>query len=152
MRALLEGARIVSREGNRVAAIALLWSAVALSPTDLVAHRRLAAALANAGDRQAAADEYARFVEFALKAHDVERAQLELAYGLALLGPQPALVGAASRVKPALAMPPLRTLEPPAVRRVSMVEPLRRLAVVSATLLAAITVLFYASSLILLIN
>ena len=148
--ALLDGARTVSRDGNRVAAIALLWSAVAIAPTHLTAHRRLAAALANAGDRHAAADEYARFVEFALKARDVERARMELAYGLALLGPEPALTGAAARLRPALDLRAPAALEAPAPpRRVSLADPLRRLAVASATLLTAITLLFYAGSLIL---
>lgn len=150
--ALLEGARTVSREGDRVAAIALLWSAVGIAPTDLTAHRHLAAALWNAGDRDAAAAEYARFASACVRAHDLGRARAELDYGLALLGPAPALVDAASRV-PKLEVHHLRALEAPAVARGrSLSEPLRRLAVVTATLVAASAALVYASSILLLVD
>src|ERR1700730_3254639 len=62
--ALKDGAAMLSQAGNRVAALAVMWSAVAIAPTDLGAHRRLAAMLANAGDIDGAANEYARFIEF----------------------------------------------------------------------------------------
>ena len=41
--ALKEGAAMLTQAGNRVAALALMWSAVAIDPTDLGGHRRLAA-------------------------------------------------------------------------------------------------------------
>jgi tetratricopeptide (TPR) repeat protein len=59
---LLRGAAILSQAGNRTAAIAALDSAVALAPDDLTAHRRLAAAYANAGDADRARSEYDRFI------------------------------------------------------------------------------------------
>jgi hypothetical protein len=89
--ALCDGAAMLSKAGNKVASLALLWAAVGIAPTDFIAHRRLAAALTNSGDVDAAAEEYARYVEFALKLGDVQRAALELAYGRATLGDVPAL-------------------------------------------------------------
>lgn len=59
---LLRGAAILSHAGNRTAAIAALGSAVAVAPDDLTAHRRLAAAYANAGDTGRARSEYDRFI------------------------------------------------------------------------------------------
>ena len=44
--ALKDGAAMLTQSGNRVAALAVMWSAVAIAPTDLGAHRRLAAMLA----------------------------------------------------------------------------------------------------------
>src|SRR5438552_19050780 len=62
--ALKDGAAVLTQAGNRVAALALMWSAVAIDPLDLGDHRRLAAMLANAGAIAGAAQEYARYVEF----------------------------------------------------------------------------------------
>ena len=59
---LLRGAAILSHAGNRTAAIAALGLAVAVAPDDLTAHRRLAAAYANAGDTDRARSEYDRFI------------------------------------------------------------------------------------------
>src|SRR5712691_4185014 len=84
--ALKEGAAMLTQAGNRVAALALMWSAVAIDPTDLGAHRRLAAMLANSGDVDGAANEYARFIDFMLPIGDVARATMELAYGAKVLG------------------------------------------------------------------
>src|SRR5216117_2707045 len=96
--ALKEGAAILTQAGNRVAALALMWSAVAIDPTDLGAHRRLAAMLANSGDVDGAANEYARFIEFMLPIGDVARATMELAYGAKVLGGHPALGEAAEKI------------------------------------------------------
>lgn len=96
VKALCSGAATLSREGNRIASLALLWAAVAVEPTDFVAHRRLAAALTNAGDLDGAAEEYARFIEFMLKQDDVRRAAGELVYGRAFLGDMPQLRSAAT--------------------------------------------------------
>lgn len=96
--ALKEGAAMLTQAGNRVAALALMWSAVAIDPTDLGAHRRLAAMLANSGDVDGAANEYARYVEFMLPIGEVGRATMELAYGAKVLGGHPALHEAAEKI------------------------------------------------------
>src|SRR4051794_19128644 len=96
--ALKDGAAMLSQAGNRVAALAVMWSAVAIAPTDLGAHRRLAAMLANAGDIDGAANEYARFIEFMIPIGDVGRATMELAYGAKVLGGHPALHQAAEKI------------------------------------------------------
>lgn len=96
--ALKDGAAMLTQAGNRVAALAVLWSAVAIAPTDLGAHRRLAAMLANAGDIDGAANEYARFIEFMIPIGDVGRATMELAYGGKVLGGHPALHEAAEKI------------------------------------------------------
>src|SRR2546428_4210244 len=96
--ALKEGAAILTQAGNRVAALALMWSAVAIDPTDRGAHGRLAAMLANSGDVDGAANEYARYIEFMLPIGDVARATMELAYGAKVLGGHPALNEAAEKI------------------------------------------------------
>jgi hypothetical protein len=96
--ALKDGAAMLSQAGNRVAALAVMWSAVAIAPTDLGAHRRLAAMLANAGDIDGAANEYARFIEFMIPIGDVGRATMELAYGSKVLGGHAALHQAAEKI------------------------------------------------------
>ena len=93
--ALKDGAAMLTQAGNRVAALAVMWSAVAIAPTDLGAHRRLAAMLANAGDIDGAANEYARYIEFMIPLGDVARATMELAYGSKVLGNHAALHQAA---------------------------------------------------------
>src|SRR5437867_12861119 len=95
---LKEGAAMLTQAGNRVAALALMWSAVAIDPTDLGAHRRLAAMLANSGDVDGAANEYARYIEFMLPLGDLGRATMELTYGAKVLGPHPALHDAAEKI------------------------------------------------------
>jgi hypothetical protein len=100
--ALKDGAAMLTQAGNRVAALAVMWSAVAIAPTDLGAHRRLAAMLANAGDLDGAANEYARYVEFMLPIGDVGRATMELSYGAKVLGVHPALHEAAEKIVMAL--------------------------------------------------
>ncbi len=96
--ALKDGAAMLIQAGNRVAALSLLWSAIAIDPTDLAAHRRLAATLAHAGDLDGAAEEFARYVEFMLPLGDIGRASLELAYGANMIGGHPALLGAAEKI------------------------------------------------------
>lgn len=99
--ALRDGAVALTRRGDRAGATRLLAEAVALAPGDLAAHRRLAAAHANAGDLVSACDEYARFVDQALAEGDVRRAWLELTYGRETLGDAPALLRIADRLMPA---------------------------------------------------
>ncbi len=98
--ALCRGAALLSREDNRIAARALLWAAVAIDPQNFVAHRRLAAALLNGEDVDAAAEEYARFIELLLKEEDVQRAAGELAYARSFLGDMPQLRAAADHRVP----------------------------------------------------
>lgn len=98
LEALKDGAAMMIQAGNRVAAMALLWSAVAIDPTDLAAHRRLAATLAHGGDIDGAADEYARYIEFMLPLGDVGRATMELSYGASVLGGHPTLHEAAEKI------------------------------------------------------
>lgn len=83
---LLSGAALLLREGNRIAALALLWSAVALDPLDLAAHRRLAAVLANSGDLAGALDEHARYREFLRARGELAALRNEVAYAAATLG------------------------------------------------------------------
>src|SRR6266540_489985 len=108
LEALKEGAAMMIQAGNRVAALALLWSAVAIDPIDLASHRRLAATLASGGDIDGAADEYARYIEFMLPLGEVGRATLELSYGASMLGGHPALHEAAEKIVTAV-----RSIVPP---------------------------------------
>jgi hypothetical protein len=108
LEALKDGAAMMIQAGNRVAAMALLWSAVAIDPTDLASHRRLAATLAHGGDIDGAADEYARYIEFMLPLGEVGRATLELSYGASMLGGHRALHEAAEKIVSAV-----RAIVPP---------------------------------------
>ena len=96
---LKEGAALLTQHGNRVAALALLWAAVALDPVDQVVHRRLAAALATGGDLDGAAHEYVRYVEFLLPRGELELATAELHYAAQTLGRVQKLTDAVVRVK-----------------------------------------------------
>ena len=96
--ALKEGATLLLQHGNRIAALSLLWSAVAIDPYDLAAHRRLAATLANGGDLDGAAQEFARYIEFMLPRGEVGRATLELQYGVHMLGGHDALRASAEKI------------------------------------------------------
>ncbi|HEY6203544.1 MAG TPA: hypothetical protein VI056_10935 [Candidatus Limnocylindria bacterium] len=95
---LREAAGRFAQGGDRATAVALLLEAVAIAPSDLAAHRRLAAALANQGDLPSAIREYARFVDMALAQHDTRRAWLELTYGRETLGDLPGLRAIVDRV------------------------------------------------------
>ena len=112
--ALREGAAAFARKNDRVNAVALLGIAVEIAPSDLAAHRRFAAALANQGDLISACQEYARFIDTALAQRDIRRAWLELTYGRETLGDLPQLLAIADRVAAAQggAMP----TPPPPVR------------------------------------
>jgi hypothetical protein len=96
---LKEGAALLTQHGNRVAALALLWAAVAIDPVDQVVHRRLAAALATGGDLDGAAHEYVRYVEFLLPRGELELATAELHYAAQTLGRVQTLTDAVVRVK-----------------------------------------------------
>src|SRR4029077_4606159 len=85
------GAGAFARKNDRVSAVALLGVAVEIAPSDLAAHRRLAAGLANQGDLISACQEYARFIDVSLAQRDMRRAWLELTYGRETLGDLPQL-------------------------------------------------------------
>jgi tetratricopeptide (TPR) repeat protein len=118
---LREAAGRFAQQGDRASAVALLLEAVAIAPSDLAAHRRLAAALANQGDMPSAIREYARFVDMALAQHDTRRAWLELSYGRETLGDLPGLRAIVDRLAAATggsAGPAPRTGEvPPMIAR-----------------------------------
>lgn len=83
---LLSGSALLLTRGNRIAALALLWAAIAIDPVDRTAHRRLVAVLANSGDFQGALDEHARYREFLRAREDFVRLRNEVAYAAATLG------------------------------------------------------------------
>ena len=91
LRVLRDGAAALTRSGERSAAIGLLREAVTLDARDLATHRRLAAALALAGDGEAAVQEYARFIRDLRDAGDLDRAKLEAGYALGQLKGTPGL-------------------------------------------------------------
>jgi hypothetical protein len=127
VKALCEGAATLVRLDNRIAALALLWAAVGIAPDSLAAHRRLAAALANSGDLDAAAEEHARYIELLLKTERLPQAALEFAYARATVGPHRALEALAAETVPleavatALALP----VATPALPRASLAPPVR---------------------------
>jgi hypothetical protein len=121
LEALKDGAAMMIQAGNRVAAMALLWSAVAIDPTDLASHRRLAATMAHGGDVDGAADEYARYIEFMLPLGEVGRATLELSYGASQLGGHPKLHEAAEKIVTAV-----RSIVPPSGVALAPSAPLTR--------------------------
>ncbi len=82
LRMLLDGGAATAKAGQRAGAIGLYRDAVALDPRDLTAHRRLAAALALAGEHYAAADEYVRYIQSAVASGANERARLEAEFAV----------------------------------------------------------------------
>src|SRR5205814_5422861 len=95
---LKEGAALLTQHGNRVAALAVLWAAVAIDPVDHAVHRRLAATLASGGDLDGAAHEYTRYVEFLLPRGELEAATAELHYAAQTLGRVETLVDAVTTI------------------------------------------------------
>lgn len=94
---LLRGAAVLSQAGNRTAAIAALGSAVAVAPDDLTAHRRLAAAHANAGDALRARSEYERFIARLEARGCPDAAAAERAYAAMLFPAVPIVPAAPAR-------------------------------------------------------
>ena len=80
LRVLRDGAAALTKSGERSSAIGLLRQAVTLDPRDLATHRRLAAALALAGDTDASVQEYARFIRDLRDSGDNARAKNEVAW------------------------------------------------------------------------
>ena len=98
VRVLRDGAAARLKLHDRGGELELLSEAVLVAPTDLTAHRRLAAAMANGGDLAGACAEYRRYVDAVVEAGDVRRALLELAYGREILGELPELLALVDRV------------------------------------------------------
>ena len=80
LRVLRDGAGALTKSGERSAAIGLLRQAITLDPRDLGTHRKLAAALALAGDTDASLQEYARFIRDLRDNGETERAKNEIAW------------------------------------------------------------------------
>lgn len=80
LRVLREGAAALTKSGERSGAIGLLRQAVVLDRRDLATHRRLAAALALAGDTDASVQEYARFIRDLRDSGESDRVKSELAW------------------------------------------------------------------------
>jgi len=111
---LRDGAAKLAKAGEHGGVVALLNEALQLDPLDLGAHRRLAAAHALAGERDAAAGEYLRYARLSLYS-DPGAAKREIVYGLDSLGAVPELVALANEVgidtstlRPPPAPPPAR--------------------------------------------
>ena len=94
---LRDGAARMAKAGAHAGVVALLREALQLDPVDLASHRRLAAAHALAGEADAAAEEYVRYVH-ATAAIDPAAAQRETRYGIDSLGSLPGLVALAREV------------------------------------------------------
>ena len=94
---LRDGAAKLAKAGEHTGVVALLNEALQLDPLDLGAHRRLAAAHALAGERDAAAQEYLRYARLSLYS-DPGAAKREIVYGLDSLGAVPELVALANEV------------------------------------------------------
>lgn len=145
--ALLEGAALLLRAGNRVSAVAALWSAVGMDPCHLGAHRRLAAALANAGDTGGAVAEYERFFEALVGAGQPERAATERHYGHALLGDAiPLPIGAPASAPAAIGAAPSSHPKPLHQLDAEQSQALRRLAVAGVALVATFAAMLIAGS------
>jgi len=110
---LRDGAAKLAKAGEHGGVVALLNEALQLDPLDLGAHRRLAAAHALAGERDAAAQEYLRYARLSLYS-DPGAAKREIVYGLDSLGAIPELVALANEVGiDTSALPPLPAPPPP---------------------------------------
>ena len=94
---LRDGAAKLAKAGEHGGVVALLSEALQLDPLDLAAHRRLAAALALAGEMETAVEEYRRYAR-ALAPVDPAAAQRDVRYGLDSLGPLPALLELANEL------------------------------------------------------
>jgi len=94
---LRDGAAKLAKAGEHSGVVALLNEALQLDPLDQGAHRRLAAAHALAGERDAAAQEYLRYARLSLYS-DPGAAKREIVYGLESLGAVPELVALANEV------------------------------------------------------
>jgi thioredoxin-like negative regulator of GroEL len=129
LRVLRDGAAALTKSGERGQAIGLLREAITLEPRDLATHRRLAAALALAGDTDAAIGEYARFIRDLRDAGQHEKASLEAAYALGQLRDIPGsamLKEIANGERPAAKEEPAEIREPEPPRLSEKAEPAPR--------------------------
>jgi thioredoxin-like negative regulator of GroEL len=110
LRILLDGGAALAKSDQRASAIALYREAVALSPLDHGAHRRLAAALLNSGETDDAASEFVRFIN-EVRGIDAERAKSEAEYAFERL-PNNAAIKAAAQSAGAATTAPLPVMEP----------------------------------------
>ena len=146
---LLQGAALLLRAGNRVSAIAALWSAVGMDPCHLGAHRRLAATLANGGDVGGAVTEYERFFEALGAAGQSERAMAERHYGHALLGDAIPLGPGTATARRPIAIAGSGPVPHPHSRHqldADQSQALRRVAVASVALVATFAAMLIAGS------
>ena len=88
LRTLLDGGAALAKADQRTAAIALYREAVALTPHDHGAHRRLAAALLLSGETDEAAHEFVRFFR-EIRGIDADRAKNEAEYAFERLPNNP---------------------------------------------------------------
>jgi thioredoxin-like negative regulator of GroEL len=114
LRVLREGAAALTKSGERSAAIGLLRQAIVLDPRDLATHRRLAAALALAGDTDASVQEYVRFIRDLRDTGESERAKNEVAFAKGQLRGVSGLstLDAITDGQPSVASAPHETEEP----------------------------------------
>jgi thioredoxin-like negative regulator of GroEL len=110
LRILLDGGAALAKADQRASAIALYREAVALSPLDHGAHRRLAAALLNSGEADEAATEFVRFIN-EVRGIDAERAKTEAEYAFERL-PNNAAIKTAAQSAGAATTAPLPVMEP----------------------------------------
>jgi tetratricopeptide (TPR) repeat protein len=120
--ALRDGAAKLAKAGEHSGVVGLLNEALQLDPLDLGAHRRLAAAHALAGERDAAVEEYVRYARL-LAYSDPSGAHRDLRYGLETLGALPPLVELANEMGIDTSAYPS---PPPAAPAPSAPEPLPR--------------------------
>lgn len=117
LRSLLDGGAALAKADQRAGAVALYREAVALTPHDHGAHRRLAAALLNSGETDEAAHEYVRFVK-EIRGIDAERAKAEAEYAFERLPNHPEikevarLTGAATTTQVTSAPPVMEPTTP----------------------------------------
>jgi hypothetical protein len=114
LRVLRDGAAALTKSGERSAAIGLLRQAIVLDSRDLATHRRLAAALALAGDTDASVQEYARFIRDLRESGEGERAKNEVAFAKGQLRGVSGLstLDTIMDGQPSVADPPAETAEP----------------------------------------
>ncbi|HUQ41543.1 MAG TPA: hypothetical protein VM052_03485 [Candidatus Limnocylindrales bacterium] len=110
LRTLLDGGAALAKAQQRTQAISLYREAIVLAPSDLGAHRRLVAALINAGETEEAANEFVRFIRDALGARDNDRAMRESEYALERI---PGHAGIESAARNAGALPQLPRYDAP---------------------------------------
>jgi thioredoxin-like negative regulator of GroEL len=114
LRMLLDGGAAVAKAGQRASAIGLYRDATALEPSDLTAHRRLAAALTLAGDQSAATQEYVRYIQAALFSGARDRARAEVQFALERVSDSDELVNIARSLGVEVVAPPPRARPPAA--------------------------------------